>query len=138
MSIKDLQAGEIFQYPYLWAWQQQRGETAGRKNRQTVLAFCYEKAELHFLFLLAITSKPPLAGQTAIKIPEAERKLARLDAMDLWIIVSEYNYDCLEHSFYFMPQMRVGKFSNKFTLEISRKLAATVKQKKAEAIRRAE
>ncbi|MBY5412804.1 hypothetical protein HFO98_31140 [Rhizobium leguminosarum] len=29
----EFRPGEVISYPYLWAWQQQRGETEGRKQR---------------------------------------------------------------------------------------------------------
>lgn len=35
MMSRELLPGQVISYPYLWAWQNERGETEGRKRRPT-------------------------------------------------------------------------------------------------------
>jgi len=88
-------------YPYLWRWQRDRRETEGRKNRPACVAVSMHSSNgLTHLVLLPITSTPPYADQTAIKLPTLEIKRIHLDpTKDAWIIVSEYNYDIVQLSY---------------------------------------
>lgn len=93
--------GQIITYPYLWAWQQDRGETEGRKNRPTCVVIAVRGVNdgLTHLALLAITTQPPQGSRMALDIPEIERKRAGLgDLKRCWIVVDEYNYDIAERS----------------------------------------
>jgi len=92
--------GDVWQYPYLWARQDARGETEGRKSRPCLLAFLLNLSDGEDqVFLLAITSQPPQDGQMAIEVPEIEKQRANLDRhIKLWIILDERNEDSLQHS----------------------------------------
>jgi len=119
MANNKVSVGAVFQYPYLWHWQYERGETEGRKNRQSVVALTAEKAEVNYLFLLPITSKRPDETRVALPVPEAERKRANLDNIDLWIIFDECNIDSENASYYFQPNAPMTKFSAAFTEKIT-------------------
>ncbi|MCO6392343.1 MULTISPECIES: hypothetical protein [Phyllobacteriaceae] len=115
--------GQIIAYPYLWAWQQDRGETEGRKNRPTcvIVAVRDVNDELTHLALLAITTQPPQGGRMALDIPEIERQRAGLgDLKRCWIVVDEYNYDIAERSWYIEPGSHVlGRFSKAFVMKVA-------------------
>ncbi|TYR33484.1 hypothetical protein FY036_07865 [Mesorhizobium microcysteis] len=115
--------GQIIAYPYLWAWQQDRGETEGRKNRPTCVVVAVRGVNDGFthLALLAITTQPPQGGRMALDIPEIERKRAGLgDLKRCWIVVDEYNYDIPERSWYIEPGSQVlGRCSKAFVMKIA-------------------
>lgn len=117
-------AGDIWRYPYLWAWQAERGETEGRKPRPVTLAAVIPiegpgRGRTR-LYLLAITGTPPGPERTALEIPATEIRRAGLDAFkQLWIVLDEFNRDVLEASFYFEPGGRIGAFSKAFRRRIA-------------------
>lgn len=54
--------------------------------------------------MLAISSQPPGADQTALEIPEIECRRGGLSELKrAWITISEYNYDIAERSHYLDP-----------------------------------
>lgn len=110
-----LQSGSIISYPYLWAWQKQRGETEGRKDRPTCLAIAAKTEKgITEMILLPISSKPPGDGQSALEIPALECRRINLTA-PAWITVSEYNFDIAEHSHSYNPALPAqGKLSRGF------------------------
>jgi hypothetical protein len=111
----DLTPGAVVRYPYLWAWQHERGETEGRKERPVCLAVTVERAGQTIIYLLPISGTPPGGNQVVIEIPVLERARAGLDqAKDAWITVSEFNRDRLEQSFYLEPEPPLGAFSASF------------------------
>lgn len=116
--------GSVIRYPYLWVRQAASGETEGRKDRPCCLAIRVEREGLHHLILLAISSKPPASDQSAIEIPDIERRrggLSRYPAA--WLVVSEYNYDIAEESYYLDPAGKVlGAFSPPFMANVARVL----------------
>ena len=122
--------GSVITYPYLWAAQRDAGETEGRKVRPVCLVLRVHDPEqkLHHLVLLAITSRPPSRNQHALEIPDMERRRAGLTRYPrAWIIVSEYNYDIAERSYYYEPQTSpLGTFSMAFLREVASALRARV------------
>jgi len=71
----EFRPGEVITYPYLWAWQQQRGETEGRTRRPVCVVIAIRSAgdgNTH-LVLLAITTQPPEVGRVGLEIPDIER-----------------------------------------------------------------
>ncbi len=127
--------GSVVAYPYLWRSQRASGETEGRKRRPVclVLRMRNEETGLHHLVLLAISSQPPRDDQRAIEIPDTERRRAGLTRYPrAWIVVSEYNYDVLEQSFYYEPQMQpLGMLSAAFRREVAAALRPTLAQRQA-------
>jgi hypothetical protein len=123
-------AGQVVLYPYLWQSQRDDGETEGRKKRPAclVLRMHDKKQALHHLVILAISSKPPGAGQKAIEIPDTERKRAGLSRYPrAWIVVSEYNYDIEELSYYYEPGEPLGAFSAPFLRQIAMAVQSALK-----------
>jgi hypothetical protein len=135
MMSADLRSGAIIQYPYLWRWQRQRGETEGRKERPVcvVIAVRNPRDDLTHLALLAISSRPPGADQTALEVPEIECRRAGLsDLKRAWITVSEFNYDIAERSYYLdVNQPPLGRFSRPFMMRLAAAFAPLFKQTQA-------
>jgi hypothetical protein len=82
-------------YPYLWRWQQDKGEDAGRKDRPVCVAIASTDPHgLTHLALLPMTGTQPRADQIALELPPLEvRRIGLKEHKRAWIIVSEYNYD---------------------------------------------
>ena len=114
-------SGSVLNYPYLWRWQAEKGETEGRKDRPVCLVLAIAKSDLTHLVLLAISGTPPRSDQTALVIPALERRRAGLlDWKEAWITVSEYNYDVAEASYHLDPNTEVlGRFSSSFLMKIA-------------------
>lgn len=129
MSIGDLRPGTVIAYPYLWRWQSDRGETAGRKDRPVcVVVAVHGRDALTHLALLAISSRPPSSGQVAIEVPEIERKRAGLsDFHEAWVTIGEYNYDVAERSYFLEAGDPVlGRFGRAFVRKIAAATAASI------------
>lgn len=95
--------GQVVSYPYLWAWQHERGETEGRKSRPTCVVVAVRGARdgLTHLALLAITTQPPTADRVGLEVSAIECRRAGLtDLKRCWVVVDEYNYDIAERSRY--------------------------------------
>lgn len=115
-------AGQIIEYHYLWKWQADKGETAGRKKRPScVVLVVKDIAGNHLLFLAPITSKEPTVDRQAIMIPETEVRRAKLERdLRLWIMVDELNADILEKSYTLEDRVPRGQFSQAFTDKLIR------------------
>ncbi|MDM9649312.1 hypothetical protein [Rhizobium sp. S163] len=115
--------GQIIAYPYFWAWQNDHGETEGRKSRPTCVVVAVRSAKdgLTHLALLAVTTKPPLSDRMAIDVPDTEARRAGLsDVKRSWVMIDEYNYDIAERSWYIEPDENVlGRFSKAFMMKIA-------------------
>ena len=98
-----------------------------------VLRLRDSKDEFHHLVLLAITSQAPRSDQQAVEIPETERHRAGLTRYPrAWVIVSEYNYDVADRSWYYQPGVTpLGTFSGPFVREIARALRAVIGKRRA-------
>lgn len=115
--------GQVITYPYLWSWQDERGETEGRKGRPTCVVVAVRGAndgQTH-LALLAITTQPPQADRIALEVPAIECRRAGLgDLKQCWVVVDEYNYDIAERSWYIEPGGKaLGRFSKTFMMKIA-------------------
>ncbi len=115
--------GQIISYPYLWSWQDERGETEGRKSRPTCVVVAVRSAKdgLTHLALLAVTTQPPQTDRAALEIPDTEAHRAGLSGLKrCWVIVDEYNYDVAERSWYIEPDEKtLGRFSKAFMMRIA-------------------
>ena len=125
--------GSVIRYPYLWKWQEARGESEGRKSRPVCLVLSIAKGDKTHLVLLAVSGTPPMTGQSAIEVPQLERKRAGLrDWKDAWVTVSEYNYDILQDSYYLEPDPEIlGRFSTAFLAKIAAAFRPFVKSQSA-------
>lgn len=113
--------GSVLRYPYLWAWQRDKGETEGRKSRPVCMVLAIPKGAQTHLVILAISGTPPRSDQTALEIPQLECRRAGIrDWKDAWITVSEFNHDIAEASFYYDPNAEIsGAFSKGFLARIA-------------------
>ena len=108
MSAEVPLPGAVIAYPYLWTSQRDTGETEGRKDTPVCLLLSiYDPAkDLHHLVLLAISSQPPASDQIGMEIPDTERRRGGLTRYPrAWVVISEYNYDIAERSFYYNPSI---------------------------------
>ena len=138
MAETRFKQGEVFVYPYLWAWRSERGETEGRKARPVCLALPIQKAASTHLFLLAITGTRPDPLRVALEIPDIEKRRAGLKDWKVgWIILDEFNHDIVERSHYFDPSRPpMGRFSEAFTARIKNALRAAIAERAAVRIDR--
>ena len=130
--------GDIWYYPYLWKREKKKGESEGRKPRETVcIVKTKNEAGVHQLILVAITSVPPRGDEIGVEIPILECRRSGLDThKPLWAIVSEYNFDIAEKSFYLDPKGRVGEFSQSFTVTITNHLIQNIRAKRVSKVSR--
>lgn len=131
------EAGDVWRYDYLWSREHGRGQTEGLKPRPVAMvATLIDHAGRTVLFILPITSAPPLPDRMAIEIPQMERRRAGLDDMPLWVMVDEYNHDILGLSYHFDPAARVGSFSVAFQRKVLGAFVSTVKERKSRRVPR--
>jgi hypothetical protein len=123
MRPEDLRSGAIFDYPYLWRWQQERGETEGRKDRPVCVAIALRQPDAGrtYLALLAISGTPPRPGRHAIELTEIECRRAGLKTWKAaWITIDEYNFDIAEVSWYLdLGQAPRGRLSKTFMMRLA-------------------
>lgn len=122
--------GDIFDYPYLWHWQHQQGETEGRKPRPSCVAVATQNSKGDtVLFIVPITSQEPEPDRAAVQVSRLEARRANLDMdIPLWVIVDEVNADIWKRSFYLEDRIPKGRFSNTFTRQIARHLREVLAQ----------
>lgn len=118
------QAGQVFEYHYLWNREAKQGISEGRKKRPTCMAIVIENTKgQHVLFIAAITTKSPTGDTIAIEIPETEAHRAKLSTnVPLWVVVSELNADILEQSYVLEDRAARGQFGASFTKTVGRKV----------------
>ena len=118
-----LKKGDVISYPYRWLREAEANRSAdGAKERPCALVAAVTlKDRRTFVFLCAISSKPPSPGQVAIEIPALERRRAGLDRYpSAWVYVDETNLDVLGESWYFAPDAEpIGSFSQKFLSRVA-------------------
>ncbi|NOX74109.1 MAG: hypothetical protein GXP03_11005 [Alphaproteobacteria bacterium] len=133
-------AGDVWDYPYLWARQARAGEESGRKNRPCAVSICIQRKDGNTgIVFLAITSQLPNNTTVAIEVPETERKRANLSKEKrLWVVVDEHNQDIFEKSYYLEPQSQIGSFSSRFKNEIQTEFVQAIKARKSFAVSRTE
>lgn len=111
-----IRPGMVLRYPYLWHWQEQRGETEGRKDRPTAVAAIFIATDRQqYVLLLPLTTRQPEPGRTAVEVPATEKKRAGLDqALRQWVLLDEYNLDPVSKSYYLQAKPPVGQFSDAY------------------------
>jgi hypothetical protein len=133
MTRNTIESGIIIDYPFLWSWQAERGEDAGRKNRPVCVVLALPADGITHLVLLAISGTPPRDGQHTIEVPVLERRRAGLlEWRDAWITLSEYNYDIAERSVCLDPEAKVyGRFSRTFLAKVAEQFRYQLTSRKA-------
>ena len=95
-------------------------------------------AGLSHLFLLPISSQPPLTAERALEIPALEATRAGLRHWKrCWICIDEYNYDVLPLSWHFdSGRPPRGRFSDAFLRQIVSAFLGRLRGKAAERVDR--
>ena len=81
-----------------------------------------EGVQLHHLLMAGITDNPR-PDQEAVEVPVTEKRRAGLTVQrPAFVVVSEYNYDVLPHSWNYDPNSTThGQFSEPFMVQVHRK-----------------
>ena len=100
-----VEPGEVRLYPYLWAREEGRGETEGRKNRRCAFVSVVHLGDgARLAFILPVTSVPPRGDEAGMPVPPLEARRGGLDAdRPLWVMVDEVNVDDPDRSLYLDP-----------------------------------
>ena len=106
-----IEPGTVLRYPYLWRWQAERGESAGRKFRPTVVAVRFASKGMDHLYLIPLTARQPEADRIAYELPATEVRRLGGDAARVWAVLDEANIDRAEGSFYIEPDAALGRLS---------------------------
>ena len=138
MAVTALTPGTVIRYPYLWRRERDNGEDSGRKDRPVCLTIAVVNDNLTYLYLLPISSQPPIDGQSALEIPELElRRIGLKTYKQGWVTVSEHNRDIAERSYYYDPSLKpLGVFSDTFLLRVQRAALPFFKSATARVARR--
>ncbi|MCZ0738172.1 hypothetical protein [Phreatobacter sp. AB_2022a] len=122
MSFDAIQFGSVIRFSYLWTREAVSGETEGRKDRPTAFGMRVPKPNGEDLVVLfPITSQPPQPGRFAVEVPDMEKRRGGLDsALQLWIVLDDYNTDIIGRSFHLEPLPPLGQFSKAFFLTLMR------------------
>ena len=122
-------AGEVFRYPFLWKREQMAGETEGRKKRPVCIAVTIAKNDGEtVVFILAVTTQPPLPTRQALEVPQIESQRVGLEThVRKWIMLDEINTDVVERSCVWDDRKPLGAFSPVFTAKIQSSLVALAK-----------
>ena len=108
--------GDVLEYHYLWQREAGVGEESGRKFRPTCVVVTIVGNPTK-LFLYPLTTRPPSPDQTALKIPDIERKRAGLDET-CWLVLDELNVATSDELYDFETLVPTGSFSPAFTRTI--------------------
>ena len=138
--MAEFSTGDIIDFPSRWAWQAQRGETEGRKDRPCCFALLTRLPNgKHRVFLVPITTVPSAPEMVAVAVPQIEVRRAGLDEhLRQWVILSEWNADVLEDSFYIDHQAPIGRFSKAFLHQLLDQLRQMLQAGSLTTIRRDE
>lgn len=122
-------AGDVFRYPFLWKRQQAAGETEGRKLRPVCIAVTVANRDGETLvFILPITTQPPVPTRQALEIPQIESQRVGLEThVRKWIMLDEINTDIVERSYVWADRKALGSFSAAFTGHLRAELLALVR-----------
>lgn len=132
------QPGQVFSYHYLWKWQQDAGETEGRKPRPScVTVVVRNQSGQTVMFIAPITSKDPGPERAALSIPQIEAGRANLEtSLPLWVMVDELNVDVLETSFTLESRTPLGSFGPGFTTKIVEAIQTVRQSRKLDLAKR--
>jgi len=131
-------AGEVVRYPFLWKREQLAGETEGRKKRPVCIAVTVARSDGEtMVFILPITTQPPLPARKFIEVPQIESQRVGLQThVRKWIMLDEVNTDIVERSYVWDDRKPIGTFSSAFTSKIQSSLIALAKSGAASVVDR--
>lgn len=116
------EAGEVYEFSYLWKRQAEQGEESGRKDRPVCLAVTSGQ-DPTALFLFPITSQKPLSDREAIASSETECRRANLEPPS-WLVIDELNYTTTDNLVDFVGLSPLGAFSTAFLATIAQRIKA--------------
>lgn len=91
MKIPVPERGLVIRYSFLWAWEHEKGQEEGSKDRPVVIVNVVPEDGLTWVAVLPITTKDMADEGSRIEIPEATRKRLGLDASASWICFTDLN-----------------------------------------------
>ncbi|MBO9439776.1 hypothetical protein J7354_13970 [Sulfitobacter sp. R18_2] len=114
------------------------GETEGRKTRPVCIAVTVAKSDSEtVVFILLITTQPPLASRKFIEVPQIESQRVGLEThVRKWVMLDEINTDILERSYVWEDRTPIGTFSSVFTSKIQSSLIALARSGGASVVDR--
>jgi hypothetical protein len=85
--------GSVIRYAYLWADENKRGQTEGRKDRPAVvIALSIRKESGQYgVLVAAITHSQPRHAQDAVPLPLQTKRELGLDSEPAWVVTTEAN-----------------------------------------------
>lgn len=123
MSFDDYVRGSVILYPFVWSREAAKGETEGRKTRETVITARFRAEGSEMIALIPVTASLP-QGDAVYELPEIEvRRLARGGKARLWVVLDEVNTDILGESWYLEPGAKVGQLSESVMRELWRRFS---------------
>jgi hypothetical protein len=128
----------VFRYPFLWKREQAAGETEGRKKRPVCVAVTVADRQGNtVVFILPITTQPPLPGRQAMEVSQIESQRAGLEShIRKWVMLDEINTDIVERSYVWDDRVPLGAFSPAFLRQMRSMLLALVKSGAASVVDR--
>ena len=132
--MTEFEVGAVYQFNYLWAREQGRGEESGRKERPACLLF-RAPADGERLYLFPITSQPPPKDGLSLAIAVAECRLAGL-LHPSWIILDEVNIAAASQPHDFASLQPLGRLSRGFYLRLAKAAREAAQQGKLASVRR--
>ncbi len=131
-------AGEVFRYPFLWKRERDAGETEGRKKRPVCIAVTVATHQGEtVVFILPITTQPPLPNRHAVEVPQIESRRVGLEPhVQKWVMLDEINTDIVERSYVWDDRRLMGAFSPAFANILRAALLKLVKASAASVVDR--
>src|SRR6266849_8472921 len=128
--------GLVIFHNYLWAREYDRREEYSRKARPGCVQIIIAGGKSGTVVaLFPITSQPPLAGRTALEIPEMEARRIGL-TIPSWIIVDEWNLDDLAKSPHIADSRPIGALSPAFMKRVRGEAAARIRARRYRSVPR--
>lgn len=119
--IEDLREGDMIIYPFLWAWEVEKGITQASKSRPCMVAMRRERKDNSpVVIILPITTRPQAARDGYVALPQSELRRAGLNGLrPQGIMTRDCNIEDLGHPVGLAQMMRADSFSSTFTREVA-------------------
>lgn len=83
--------GEVIAYAYLWTHEHDAGREDAAKDRPCAVVVSVRHRDDDIVYVLPITSRPPVPPEDGIEVPRETRKRLGLQAAPCWIVLTEVN-----------------------------------------------
>jgi hypothetical protein len=137
---RDLKAGDLILYPYLWSWRTSSGTLRGDKIRPSIVL--YRGSDLSTdqdkVLICPITSAEVRPPNLWVDVPFLEAKSAGIrDQRHSKVVISECNMDDVGKSIHMLKDSRIpGSFSDDFTALLRRRFMEMVRERNMRRIPR--